>query len=478
MPGCVERAGDRAQGARPGRRDGQDRLGRQLGGRKPSKTMRSNWSVPGGARVLLGRGAVQLDVGQQRQRVLEVDVAGADEQDALQSVAGHDRPGGVVERQLVGRTGRRGASVRSGWLVGGRQPRLDDACPAGSSSMTTCVWVSGSRNRSRAVNGLPSARIWSRRATALDVEVGDAHEEPALEAAGVGLDGQRGDRLVVPFAPDRQDANGRLGRSVGAALPASSVTTRISAPRARDGERVGQRERLGQVAAGRWTARCHSMARVARPRSVASLATTRAVSPAATTLTRPSDGSSASASAAARLAAVSRSGKTSVAPMLAEASTTSTRSRARPAGRSRKGRAAARTRISDQQELEQQQQRSPQPLPRRVGLDVAHELLPQERAADRPLLAPQPEHVEGDDERDEGQAGEGQRRQEGHRSSPAACQATTRRRRSSAKTRSASGSVDGHRHERRPALGRDRVQSLPARPRVAPGRRRASTGRP
>ena len=53
-----------------------------------------------------------------------------------------------------------------------------------------------------------------------------------------------------------------------------------------------------------------------------------------------------------------------------------------------------------QEQLQQQQQRAAQPLPRRVGLDVADQLLPQERAADRRSAAAQPQHVEGHDERD------------------------------------------------------------------------------
>ena len=78
------------------------------------------------------------------------------------------------------------------------------------------------------------------------------------------------------------------------------------------------------------------------------LTTTRAVRPAATTLTLPPAGRSRSASTASCLAAVRRSGATSVAAMLADVSMTRTMSRARPAGRSRNGRAAstARSRTS------------------------------------------------------------------------------------------------------------------------------------
>ena len=136
-----------------------------------------------------------------------------------------------------------------------------------------------------------------------------------------------------------------------------------------------------------------------RPRSVASLATTRAVSPAATTLTRPSDGTCAICSRATRLAAVRRSGNTSIADMR----------RRRVDHQDQVAREARRVlgeRPRDeegedhrQEQLEQQQQRAAEPLPRRVGLHVAHQLLPQVRAADGPLGPAQAEHVERDDDR-------------------------------------------------------------------------------
>ena len=67
-----------------------------------------------------------------------------------------------------------------------------------------------------------------------------------------------------------------------------------------------------------------------------------------------------------------------------------------------------------QDQLEQQKQRAAEPLPRRVGLDVADQLLPQVGAADRPLGAAQPQHVERDDDRHAQQPDQRQRRQQSH----------------------------------------------------------------
>ena len=134
----------------------------------------------------------------------------------------------------------------------------------------------------------------------------------------------------------------RIGASivvVGIVASAASVATRIwasperaaSAPASR---RASPRSPVDAVSS------IESIARRIRPMSVEPVATTRAVRPAAMTLALPPDGRSRSASIAACFAAPSRSGTTSVAPMLADASTTRTMSRARPAGRSMNGRAA------------------------------------------------------------------------------------------------------------------------------------------
>ena len=88
-----------------------------------------------------------------------------------------------------------------------------------------------------------------------------------------------------------------------------------------------------------------AIACLTRPMSPVPLAITLAVRPAAITLTLPPAGRSLSASMAADFAASRRFGVTSVACIDAEVSITSTRSPARPAGRSTNGRAASSTRI-------------------------------------------------------------------------------------------------------------------------------------
>ena len=99
------------------------------------------------------------------------------------------------------------------------------------------------------------------------------------------------------------------------------------------------------------------------------------------------------------LAASRRFGATSVACMEAEVSITRTMSPASPAGRSTNGRAASSARISDQQQLEQQQQAPAELLPRRVGLDVRDQLVPQQRRRHDRLVAAQLEQVHRHDDR-------------------------------------------------------------------------------
>ena len=141
---------------------------------------------------------------------------------------------------------------------------------------------------------------------------------------------------------------------------------------------------------------------------------TRAVRPAAMTLTLPPAGRSRSASMAASLAASRRLGTTSVAPMLAEASTIRTRSRARP-GRPLEERPSGEQREGDdEQQLEQQQEAPPQPLPRCVGLDVGDEAAPQQRRRHDRLVPPQLEQVHRHDERQEQQPEQRERGRERH----------------------------------------------------------------
>ncbi len=227
-------------------------------------------------------------------------------------------------------------------------------------------------------------------------------------------------------------------RSAGGVKAASVATSTWASPaRAASAEARASASPMSAVAA---VAVIPARAARTRPMSAVALATTRGVAPAATTLTRPPDGRSRSASSAACFAASRRDGATSVAAMLAEASIDHDEvagERCRPLHE----RLSREEREQDhQQQLEEQEERAAQPLPGRVRLEVLAEALPEERRADRALRAPELQHPEREHQRHEGEADQSERRGERHRRGPP--YPTTRRRRSSAKTRSASGTSE------------------------------------
>ena len=143
--------------------------------------------------------------------------------------------------------------------------------------------------------------------------------------------------------PTCRTLTGAATRRSAGGVKAASVATRTWASPARAAS-AEARARASPMSAVAGVATIAARAARTRPMSVVALATTRGVGPAATTLTRPPDGRSRSASRASALAASRREGATSVEAMLAEASTTSTRSRASVAGRSANGCAATRAR--------------------------------------------------------------------------------------------------------------------------------------
>ena len=79
---------------------------------------------------LVGGDAVQLAVGQVRQRGLEIRVAVADEEDPAQPVGRHDRPGTVVEPEVV----TRDAGIRVGDAGGTRRTSMTRTPAAGRRS--------------------------------------------------------------------------------------------------------------------------------------------------------------------------------------------------------------------------------------------------------------------------------------------------------------------------------------------------------
>ena len=89
--------------------------------------------------------------------------------------------------------------------------------------------------------------------------------------------------------------------------------------------------------------------------------------------------------------------------------------------------------MSDEQQLEQEQEAPAKLLPRRVRLHVRDQLLPQEGGRHDRLVPAQLEQVHREHDGQEQEPGERERGEEAHR------QPTTRRRRSSANTRSARG---------------------------------------
>ena len=145
-------------------------------------------------------------------------------------------------------------------------------------------------------------------------------------------------------------------------------------------------------------------------RSVVAFATIRAVRPASITLTWPPFGRSLSASRAAPLATVSRSGATSVAAMLADVSMISDKvpgqpgwplqERSRGKGREEQRRAGAGAGTSRLRRSR---------LPRRVCLDVGGQPLPEQRGRHDRLGSSEAEQVHRDDGRQEQQPEQGER---------------------------------------------------------------------
>ena len=181
------------------------------------------------------------------------------------------------------------------------------------------------------------------------------------------------------------------------------------------------------------------MARLACPGSVTSLATTRAVSPAAMTLTRPPAGSPPRASVAARRAASRRSSGTSVADIEADASTTRTRSCASAAGRSSAGRTTAATSSSAHSSCSssssERRSRCHGEFASTSRTRCCHRKVELTSRSGRRSLSIQRATMTGSAIEPD----EPERRQQRH-VDPTRAYATTRRRRSSANTRSASGS--------------------------------------
>ena len=250
--------------------------------------------------------------------------------------------------------------------------------------------------------------------------VGHAHEQRPLQPARVGAHGQRGDGLVGTLPADRDDPDRSPDVDIGcgaAGVVGDHQDLRIACA---GGQRAGQLERVGQV--GRGGRRPDGGDGARRAAGVGGLVGDHA--------RRVGRGDDADPRARRQVA------------QRADGSCLGSR---QPVGKDVRGGHAGRG-IHDhhevmrkagrpvehgprhdghqqdgQQQLHQQQQRAPQPLPGRVGLHVANQLLPQEGAAHRPLVAAQPEHVEGHDERHAQQAQQPQRRQQAH--------ATTRGRR-------------------------------------------------
>ena len=201
---------------------------------------------------------------------------------------------------------------------------------------------------------------------------------------------------------------GRIGRQRGVGRDEDLGVARAGR------ELGGELQGVAEVAACPGSTVTPSIAWRTRPRSVDSLTTMRALRPAAMTLTLPPVGRSRSASIAAGLAAVRRSGTTSVARH-AGRGVDDEDDVPREAGRPLDERPGREQREDDdEQQLEQQQEAAPELLPRGVGLDVRDEPRPQQRRRDDRLVAAELEQVHRDDGRHEQQAEQRERRGERH----------------------------------------------------------------
>ncbi len=194
----------------------------------------------GQRRPLVAVAEVELGVGQEAERGLEVRVGLAGEQHLALLVGRHDRPGSIVDAERVGR--RRGA-------VGAEQPHLDHRGRVvrvvdvvdGHVRPALGVQAQGPR-----VAQLPVGEHLHLALDQLEAEVGDRHEGAVGEAAGRGLHRERDDRLVVRVAAHAQDPDRRLDgparrrRQRGVGRDQDLGVARARRERGRQPQRVGE----------------------------------------------------------------------------------------------------------------------------------------------------------------------------------------------------------------------------------------------
>ncbi len=424
-----ERPGDGAQVRRPRRRDREHRVRGQRRGEVPAEDHELELVEAGRRRVVRAGPVVELGLGQVRERGLEVRVPLTDEQDLAQRLGRDDGPRPIVDAERIGRAGR--------GLVRAREPDLDDrgrsvrVVDVVDRDVRAALGVEADRAR---LAELAVGVDLDPALHELEAQVRDRDERAVREVVGLGPDGERDDRLVVRLTPDLEDADGRLERARG----------RRGEGRVRGHEDLGvagacrerrcQPERVAEVAdVGRGGDRRDRLLHPAQVR--------RAVRDDLRRAARRDDAHLAAGREV--LERVDRRGLGRVEPGGRDVGRLHRRRGvhdedevAREAGRSLDERPRGEDREDrDEEQLEEEQEAPAQLLPRRVRLDVGHERPPQERGRDDLPVAPQLEQVHREDDRQEREPGERDRGEEAH-------QPTTRRRRSSANTRSASGTSE------------------------------------
>ena len=413
--------GDRPELAVRGRVDVQRGTGRRLVGDKAVEH-----EEPVGGPGVLGLGervriafvadGVELEAGEQRHRVLEVRVALADEEGARASLGRHDRERPIVRRERIG-TGESSLDRRRA-----RRNRADQRLRALAGRNRQLARVD---ERAIGIDLEPSRRLDGRR-------IGDGHEDVQLRAARSAQGRQCGDRLVRIGFADALDEHGRPDahlRQLVVGRVADDDDRRVGVSR-RECRR--ERERIGQVA--RELGGRDPVDRLERGLAVIGLADEdvggigRRDHRHAPALRQPADDVRGSL-------ARQRHPILAVGPGRHRRAGVDDQDDVRGEVRRRRAERARRGEHDERrdEQLHEQQPAESQPLPRRVGLDVADELLPQERRADGVVAPAQPQHVERHDHRQAHEADERERQDH----------STTLRRRRTSKRRSASSMSAG-----------------------------------
>jgi hypothetical protein len=330
-------------------------------------------------------GAEGADTRQQREGLLEKDVAGRHQQGAPRAAGRDGSPGLVVQRE-------RAAAVQAGLDQARAGRQRDDAAGLAASRHAQVLCV-------------VQLAVDRERHDRLGVRVaGVADRDEQLERARGGPGGQRGDRQVLAAGAHAHEAHlARQGRQAGRQTAVADDHRRWVLGAAR----LGDREREGRAPVGRTGGRLgagqgraeYALVAAARGQHARlrpggdqghAVLHAQPVDQRLDGRAGPRETRGLDIAGGHRCGAVEQDDQIALGDHLA----------AHPGPGERE-----HERDHDQQ-LQEEQQVALEALPRRVGRAVAHDQLPEQGARDRHLAAAQPQHVQDDDGR--GQRGESQ----------------------------------------------------------------------